>query len=100
MGQETDTRRNTHSLQISVNNPKGTDQIDKSHSCLSLGIEEIEYSVQHRAETDDEIDGTCKQKAKCHNLLLAVTVDQHSVYETREAVYDTVDCKEYTELYF
>ena len=92
------TRRDSHTLKISVKNPQRTDQIYKTESGLSFRVKKCQHAVQLRAEADDEIDRTREQKSQRHDLSLAETVHQHSVDETRESVDDAVKGEEYTQL--
>ena len=72
-------RRDTHSLNISIEHPERTYKIDKSHRRLSLCVKKIEHSVQFRAEAYEKVDDTGQEKAQSHDFLLAEPVHKNTI---------------------
>ena len=58
MRHETDARRHAHTLEITVQHPKRTDDINQSHRRFSVSIKHIHERIHGRAEADREV-GQC-----------------------------------------
>ena len=68
-------------MDISVQYPKRSDYVYKSYSGLALCVKQIEYSVEHRAEGDCQIDDGRKDKSSCQQLSAAASVGYEAVDE-------------------
>ena len=98
MGHKAGTWRETHTMYISVHNPKRTDEIDESHSSFALHVEKIEQSVKLRTEGYGEIDGRRKDETSSKKQSSAASVSYETIYKSRKAVYYTIECQEDTKL--
>ena len=100
VGHEAAAWRVSHSLGITIYQPKTSDEYYKSGRGFAFSVQEIEDAVHLRAQSDEDIDHGGKQKSCRHHSLPADAVCQESVHETRYSVDDAVQCEEESELRF
>ena len=98
MGHQCRARRIAHTVHIAVQYPERTYQINQSHRCLSLSVQQIEDPVQFGRETDGKIYDARQHKPQAHQQPLGIPVCQKSVYHPGHSVYDTVESEEDTKL--
>ena len=77
-------------MDISVEHPEGTDQIDKGHRCLPFAVKDVNKSIEFRGEADCKVNNCGKDEAKGHHQPLVVLVGDESVYKAGDAVYYAV----------
>ena len=86
MTHKADARWHTHTLEIPVENPQGTDDVNQRHCSLALGVKHIHERVHGRTEADCQVGDGGQHKAKGHKFPPAEPVRQKTVDETRDSV--------------
>lgn len=85
-------------MDVTVYNPKGSDQIYKSHCRLSFRVQKVEYSVELRTEGNCEIDYCRYDESSGQKFPAAAAVSYEAVHKTGESIDDTIKGDECTEL--
>ena len=73
--------RKSHSLGVTVYEPKASDECDHSHRGLALAVHKVEQAVHLRAESYEYIHERGEEKSRGHHLLAADTVGDEAVDE-------------------
>ena len=81
MGHKATAGRKSHSLGVTVYEPKASDESDHPHSGLALTVHEVEQAVHLRAESYEYIHERGEEKSRGHHLLAADTVGDEAVDE-------------------
>ena len=81
MGHKATAGRKSHSLGVTVYEPKASDERDHSHSGLALAVHKVEQAVHLRAESYEYIHERGEEKSRGHHLLAADAVGDEAVDE-------------------
>ena len=69
-------------MDVSVDDPKRTYNINKTHGSFSFHIQKIEDSVKLSAECNGKVDDRRKDESSCKKQSSAASVSDESVYES------------------